>query len=86
MALASRYFYLHGQGKADFPDGYDAVQAAPDTHKVIFENEFVRVLEVTVPAAVESGSKSSVVFRNWVQLVWKFGTFFEWNTRRRVSV
>ena len=51
VALPSRYFYLHGHGKADFPDGYDAVQAAPDTHKVIFENEFVRVLEVTVPAA-----------------------------------
>lgn len=34
-----------------FPDGYDAVQAAPASHKVIFENAFVRVLEVTVPPA-----------------------------------
>lgn len=37
------------QGKSGFPDGYDAVQAAPDSHKVIFENALVRVLEVTVP-------------------------------------
>ena len=51
VALPSRYFYIHGQGKADFPDGYDALQAAPDSHKVIFENAFVRVLEVTIPAA-----------------------------------
>lgn len=38
------------QNKSDFPDGYDAVEAAPDSHKVIFENKLVRVLEVTVPA------------------------------------
>lgn len=38
------------QDKSGFPDGYDAVQAAPDSHKVIFENRLVRVLEVTVPS------------------------------------
>ena len=38
------------QDKAGFPDGYDAVQAAPDSHRVIFENSLVRVLIVTVPA------------------------------------
>ncbi|MGA9814363.1 MAG: hypothetical protein WBQ64_16370 [Terriglobales bacterium] len=48
LALAGS-FYLYGQDKSDFPDGYDAVQAAPQSHKVIFENTFVRVLEVTVP-------------------------------------
>jgi hypothetical protein len=37
------------QGKSNFPDGFDAVQAAPNSHKVIFENALVRVLEVTVP-------------------------------------
>ena len=43
---------LTAQGdKAGFPDGYDAVQAAPDTHKVLFENAVVRVLEVSVPPA-----------------------------------
>ncbi len=37
------------QDKSGFPEGYDAVQAAPKSHKVIFENALVRVLEVTVP-------------------------------------
>jgi hypothetical protein len=39
----------YAQDKSGFPDGYDAVQAAPNSHKVIFENALVRVLEVTVP-------------------------------------
>lgn len=34
--------------KAD--DALDPVRIAPDTHKVAFENAFVRVLEVHVPA------------------------------------
>jgi len=42
---------LDGQEKSGFPDGYDAVQAAPGSHKVLFENGVVRVLEVTVPPA-----------------------------------
>ena len=50
LAASAGYFYLYGQDKTSFPDGYDAVQAAPNSHKVVFENEFVRVLEVTVPA------------------------------------
>src|ERR1051326_6250169 len=45
------YFYAYGQDKSFFPNGYDAVQAAPKSHKVIFENEYVRVLEVTIPPA-----------------------------------
>jgi hypothetical protein len=49
LMLFAWHFYAYAQDKSQFPDGYDAVQAAPDTHKVIFENEFVRVLEVTVP-------------------------------------
>jgi hypothetical protein len=31
-----------------WPENLDAVKAAPETHKVIFENEHVRVLEVTI--------------------------------------
>jgi hypothetical protein len=31
-------------------DALDPVRVAPDTHKVAFENAFVRVLEVHVPA------------------------------------
>jgi hypothetical protein len=48
LSLAA-YFYAFAQDKSSFPDGYDAVQAAPATHKVIFENSLVRILEVTVP-------------------------------------
>jgi len=51
LVLLAGHFYLYGQDKSNFPDGYDAVQAAPNTHKVIFENAFVRVLQVTVPPA-----------------------------------
>jgi predicted metal-dependent enzyme (double-stranded beta helix superfamily) len=36
------------RNRADFPDGYDAVQAAPNSHRVLFENALVRVLEVSV--------------------------------------
>ena len=42
-------FYLHPQNPGDFPEGFDALQAAPNSHKLLFENAFVRVLEVDVP-------------------------------------
>jgi hypothetical protein len=48
LLLFARHYYVYGQDKTDFPDGFDAVQAAPKSHRVIFENGFVRVLEVTV--------------------------------------
>ncbi len=51
VVLLGWHFYAYGQDKTQFPDGFDAVQAAPKSHKVIFENAFVRVLEVTVPPA-----------------------------------
>ncbi len=35
---------VYAQDKSGFPDGYDAVQAAPNSHKVIFENAVVRAL------------------------------------------
>ena len=48
VSIASPRISL-AQNKSDFPDGYDAVEAAPASHRVIFENKLVRVLEVTVP-------------------------------------
>lgn len=48
LFIASRQF-ARAEDKSGFPDGYDAVQAAPDSHKVIFENAVVRVLEVIIP-------------------------------------
>jgi hypothetical protein len=49
FVIFAGHFYLYAQDKTGFPDGYDAVQAAPNSHRVIFENTFVRVLEVTMP-------------------------------------
>src|SRR5246127_4262321 len=46
VVVGGWHFYAYGQDKS----AYDAVQAAPATHKVVFENALVRVLEVTVPA------------------------------------
>lgn len=43
------------------PDATDAVAAAPENHKVILENEFVRVLEATVP----KGSREPVHTHPW---------------------
>ena len=37
------------KGVCPWPGKLDGVKVAPETHKVIFENEHVRVLEVTIP-------------------------------------
>ena len=39
-----------------FPDEPDALIAAPQHHKLLFENEFVRVLDANIPA----GEKTNV--------------------------
>ena len=59
------------QSKSDFPDGYDAVQAAPDSHKVIFENALVRVLEVPIPAL---GKPEPMHHHRWASL------FLHWDS------
>ena len=59
------------QEKSDFPEGYDAVQAAPNSHKVVFENAFVRVLEVTVPAP---GTTEPMHHHRWPSF------FLDWDT------
>ena len=51
-------------------DPLDAVRAAPDTHKIAFENAFVRVLDVRVPpGSVEKRHRHphglSVYFTDW---------------------
>jgi hypothetical protein len=71
LLYASGHFYLYGQDKSDFPDGYDAMQSAPGSHKVIFENAFVRVLEVTVPAA---GTTIPMHHHRWPSF------FLDWDT------
>ena len=68
-------FRLVGQkDRSGFPDGYDAVQAAPDTHKVVFENSLVRVLEVSIPPA---GTTIPMHHHRWPSF------FLSWDTGGR---
>jgi hypothetical protein len=43
------------------PDARDAVAAAPDTHKVLIDNDTIRILDVNLPA----GSKEPAYSRAW---------------------
>jgi hypothetical protein len=56
---------------AGFPIGKDAVEAAPGSHRVIFENALVRVLEVTVPA---NGQTEPMHHHRWPSF------FLDWDT------
>ena len=67
--------HLVGQNPAGFPDGYDAVLAAPNSHRVLFENAFVRVLEVTVPP----GTKEPMHHHRWPSL------FLNWDVGGRTA-
>lgn len=71
LALLGGHFYFYGQDKSGFPEGYDAVQTAPNSHRVIFENAFVRVLEVIVPPP---GSTVPMHHHRWPSLV------LDWDT------
>jgi hypothetical protein len=71
LVLCLGYFYAYGGDKSGFPEGYDAMQAAPNSHKVVFENALVRVLEVTVPAA---GSTIPMHHHRWPSF------FLDWDT------
>ena len=52
VGLFILHFTVYGHDKSGFPDGFDAVQAAPKSHRVVFENAFVRVLEVSVSTGI----------------------------------
>jgi hypothetical protein len=54
VVFGAANIFAGAQDKSGFPDGYDAVQVAPKSHKVIFDNTLVRVLEVAVPPAGET--------------------------------
>ena len=71
LAVLVWCFYAYGQDKSGYPNGYDAVQAAPASHKVVFENAFVRVLEVTVPPP---GMTEPMHHHRWP------GFFLSWDT------
>jgi len=57
--------------ETDFPQGYDAVTEAPGSHRVIFENALVRVLEVTMPPP---GKTEPMHHHHWP------GFFLDWDT------
>lgn len=71
VGLACVLFPLHSQNPTDFPSGFDALQAAPDSHKLLFENAFVRVLEVDLP---KSGKVVPMHHHRWPSLVVNWDT------------
>jgi hypothetical protein len=71
VAVCTRQALGLAQNEADFPEGYDAVTAAPGSHRVIFENALVRVLEVTMPPA---GNTEPMHHHHWP------GFFLDWDT------
>jgi hypothetical protein len=75
VALVGLHARLAGQSPSGFPDGYDAVQAAPNSHRVLFENAFVRVLEVTVAP----GTKEPMHHHRWPSL------FLTWDAGGRTA-
>ena len=74
LALVAAFRLTAQSDKVGFPSGYDAVEAARDTHKVVFENAFVRVLEVTVPPA---GTTIPMHHHRWPSF------FLSWDTGGR---
>jgi len=62
FVLCAQRAYLFGQDKSAFPDGYDAVQAAPASHRVVFENAFIRIVHDTLPPA---GSSEPMHTHRW---------------------
>jgi hypothetical protein len=63
--------WLNAQDKTGFPNGFDAVEAAPQSHKVLFENATVRVLQVEIAP----GSKEPMHHHQWpsIFVVWDTG-------------
>lgn len=57
-------------GSGEWPDALDAVAAAPAHHKVIFENEHVRVLD----AQIRPGETTPVHVHRWASVVYTLQT------------
>ena len=71
VLLGTSHFSLRGENTSDFPDGFDAVQAAPASHRVVFENAFIRVLYVTLPPA---GSAEPMHYHRWPSVFLAYST------------
>jgi hypothetical protein len=72
LAGATLLYCLQGSGAdtGDYPEGGDAVAAAPESHRVLFENTLVRVLEVTIP---KPGHLEPMHYHRWPSL------FVDWD-------
>jgi len=57
--VAPAGLYAAGCGAAK-PDALDAAAAAPDTHKVLIDNETIRILDVNLPAGTKEPAHSHV--------------------------
>lgn len=73
-SLVGSALYGSVRGQSGFPAGFDAVEAAPGSHRVVFENALVRVLEVTIPPA---GKIEPMHHHRWPSL------FLSWDTGGR---
>ena len=71
IAICTRQALGVTQSEASFPEGYDAVTAAPGSHRIMFENALVRVLEVTMPPA---GKTEPMHHHHWPSF------FLDWDT------
>ncbi|HEY1499073.1 MAG TPA: hypothetical protein VGF88_05810 [Acidobacteriaceae bacterium] len=71
LLLVALNHHSSAQAVDGFPAGFDAVQAAPASHHVIFENSLVRVLQVTLPPP---GSAEPMHFHRWPSLFLGFDT------------
>ena len=71
VGLAGVGWLVHGQDAAGFPKGFDAVEAAPGSHHVVYENAMVRVLQVTLPPA---GSAEPMHYHRWPSLFLGYDT------------
>ena len=70
-AIGARQVLGLNEDQSKFPKGYDAVQAAPESHRVIFENAWVRVLQVSMPAP---GKTEPMHHHHWPSF------WLEWDT------
>src|SRR5947208_3666833 len=71
-----------GQYEGPWPDSLDALTAAPDYHKLLLENERVRVLDTWVPA----GDRTPIHTHRWPAVLYVLGwsNFVRYNDKGEV--
>jgi hypothetical protein len=71
LLAGSAALHPHSEKPTDFPPGFDALQAAPQSHKLLFENALVRVLAVDLP---KPGEKVPMHHHRWPSLAISWDT------------